>query len=111
MHTSLGLALTLALLSSAACHRTKAVSLDQGLASNRVWVTMKNESVVVLDGPKIYANKLVGFVDGKYGEYLTADISEGVRARTESRRHRGVARCQPGRVRRIRVRDYRFGGQ
>ena len=76
MQTSRGLALTLALLLSAACHRTKVVGLDQGLASERVWVTMKNESVVVLFGPKIYGNKLVGFVDGKYAEYLTANVTK-----------------------------------
>jgi len=76
MHASVGVAVTLALLSSAACHRTKVVALDQGVSSNRLWVTMKNESVVVLDGPKIYGNKLVGFVDGKYAEYLTANVTQ-----------------------------------
>lgn len=76
MHASIGFALTLVILTTTACHRTKVVSLDQGLASQRVWVTMKNESIVIVTGPKIYGTKLVGFVDGKYEEYLTADVKK-----------------------------------
>jgi hypothetical protein len=39
-----------------------------------VSVTLSDKSVVVLDDPKIYGNKLVGFVNGKYQEIPTANV-------------------------------------
>lgn len=80
MRAPLGCALTLAILSSSACHTMKVVSIDQAPASARVTLTMSDRSVAVVYGPKIYGDKLVGFVDGKYHEYPTAQVKE-IRAR------------------------------
>jgi len=74
MRAAVGCALALLILSGAACHTMKSVPLDKGLASDRMWVTLSDESVVVISGPKIYGDKLVGFVDGKYDEYPAADV-------------------------------------
>ena len=76
MRAVISCGLALVLLSSTACHRTKVVSLDQSVASKHVWVTLNNESVVLLSGPQIYGNKLVGFVDGKYEEYPTTNVKQ-----------------------------------
>ena len=76
MRAVISCGLALVLLTSAGCHRTKVVSLDQSVASDRVWVTLNNESVVLLSGPQIYGNKLVGFVDGKYEEYPTTHVKQ-----------------------------------
>jgi hypothetical protein len=58
----------------------KAVEMDQAVSSSRVSLTLSDRSVVVVYGPKIYGDKLVGFVDGKYHEYPTAEVKE-IRAR------------------------------
>jgi hypothetical protein len=54
----------------------KAVEMDQAVSSSRVSLTLSDRSVVVVYGPKIYGDKLVGFVDGKYHEYPTAQVKE-----------------------------------
>jgi hypothetical protein len=68
--------MSLAVLSSPACHKTKLVGLDEALATTRAWVTLSDQSVVLVYGPKVYGNKLVGFVDGKYEEYPVAQVKE-----------------------------------
>jgi hypothetical protein len=80
MRAALGYALMLAILSSPACHTMKVVGIDQAPASDRVSLTLSDRSVVVVYGPKIYGDKLVGFVDGKYHEFPTAQVKE-IRAR------------------------------
>jgi hypothetical protein len=69
-------AATLGILAIIACHTTKVVRMDEGLASNRVWVTLQDQSIVELYGPKVYGNKLVGYVSGRYQEYPTAQVKE-----------------------------------
>ena len=66
----------LAILTLPACYTTKLVPLDDALASKRVSVTLQDQSVVELYGPQIYGPKLVGFVRGKYEEYLTTQVKE-----------------------------------
>ncbi len=66
--------LTLALLASPACYRTKAVTVADAPADTRAWLTLSDQSVVLLYGPQIYGKRLVGYVDGKYEEYLIADV-------------------------------------
>lgn len=66
--------LTLGVLSSLACHTMRAVPLDQAASMRSVSVTLNDKSVVVLYDPKIYGNKLVGFVDGRYQEIPTAKV-------------------------------------
>ena len=70
-----GCLLALAIVSSPACYRTKTVTVAESRAGNRAWLTLRDQSVVLLYGPQIYGNKLVGYVDGKYEEYLIADVT------------------------------------
>jgi hypothetical protein len=76
MRAPVGWVLTLTILSSPGCYKTKLVGIDQALASRRAWLTLSDQSVVLVYGPKIYGNKLVGFVEGKYQEFPTADLKE-----------------------------------
>jgi hypothetical protein len=73
MRASIRYVLTLA-ISTAACHTMRVVPLDQAAGMPSVSVTLHDKSVVVLDDPKIYGNKLVGFVNGKYQEIPTARV-------------------------------------
>ena len=54
----------------------KVVGMDEAVASSRVSLILSDQSVAVVYGPKIYGDKLVGFVDGKYHEYPTAQVKE-----------------------------------
>ena len=76
MPAAIRCALILAVLSTAACHTLKPVSIDQARASHRVWLTLSDRSVVVVDGPQIYGDKVVGFVNGKYVELVAADLKQ-----------------------------------
>ncbi len=68
--------LTLAILSTPACYRTKVVSVAAAPADTRAWLTLSDQSVVLLYGPQIYGKRLVGYVDGRYEEYLITDVKE-----------------------------------
>jgi hypothetical protein len=72
----MGCALTLAILSSPACYTWKRVSVDEGLVSPRVSLTLSDQSVVEVDGPKIFGSKVVGFVHGVYQEYPAASVKQ-----------------------------------
>jgi hypothetical protein len=62
------------ILSGLACHTMKVLSLDQAAGRSSVSLTLSDQSVVVVDGPKIYGTKLVGFVNGIYQEIPTAMV-------------------------------------
>jgi len=66
--------LALAILSSPACYRTKTVSVADAPADTRAWLTLSDQSVVLVYGPQIYGKRLVGYVGGKYEEFLLADV-------------------------------------
>ena len=72
-----------ATLSSAACHTRTPVTVDQltSLRPVKVWVTRADQSVIVVTGPQIYGNKLVGFVDGKYREMPATDLKSVIMQR------------------------------
>ncbi len=74
MRLTTGFLLALAILSSQACYRTKAVTVADAPADTRAWVTLSDQSVVVVYGPQIYGPRLVGYVHGRYEEYLIADV-------------------------------------
>jgi hypothetical protein len=76
MRAATGYALILAVVALPACYTTKVVRIDDALASKRVSVTLQDQSVVEVYGPQIYGPKLVGFVKGKYEEYLTSQVKE-----------------------------------
>ena len=65
-------------LSSGACQTLKPVTLDAlgGLRPSRVWVTRADQAVVVVEGPQLLNNRLVGFVDGKYQVMPAADVTQ-----------------------------------
>ena len=67
-----------ATLSTAACHARRPVTFDElnGTRPAKVWVTRGDQSVVVVDGPQAFGDKLVGFVDGKYREMPAADVKQ-----------------------------------
>jgi hypothetical protein len=69
-------ALTVVILSSIACHSMKVLSLDQAPGRSNVSLTLTDQSVVVVDGPQIYGNKVVGFVKGIYQEIPIARVKE-----------------------------------
>jgi hypothetical protein len=54
----------------------KPIELDQLAAHRpgRIWVTRADQSVVVVDGPRMFNDRLVGFVDGKYQMIPTDDV-------------------------------------
>ena len=76
MRLTTGFMLTLVILSSLACYRTKAVSIADAPADTRAWLTLSDQSVVLVFGPQIYGKRVVGYVDGKYEEFLIADVKE-----------------------------------
>lgn len=67
--------LALVILASPACYRTKAISVADARADTRAWLTLSDQSVVLVYGPQIYGKRVVGYVDGKYEEFLIADVT------------------------------------
>jgi hypothetical protein len=96
MRTRMGVALALLVFSSLACHTMKVVSVEMAPASSPVWLTLSDQSVEVVYGPKIYGAKLVGFVSGKYAEFpidhvKEVQVREPARGRTAALVALGVA--------------------
>jgi hypothetical protein len=56
----------------------RTVTLDQVPATDRAWVTFSDQTVVVVSGPKLMGNKLVGFVNGKYDEFPASNVKQVV---------------------------------
>lgn len=78
--------LTATTLSSAACHTMRPITLDElgGVRPTRVWVTRPDQTVVLVEGPQVLNNRLVGFVNGKYQVMPAADV-RALRMRTPAR--------------------------
>jgi len=74
MRLAIRCGLSLVMLSTLACHTMRVIPIEQAAGIPSVSVTLSDKSVVVLDDPKIYGNKLVGFVNGKYQEIPTAKV-------------------------------------
>jgi hypothetical protein len=66
----------LAALTSTACRTMKPVSLEQlnVLKPDRVWVTDADRPVVVVSGPHVVGDTLVGFVNGNYEQLPNAGL-------------------------------------
>lgn len=75
--TMLG-SLIAALLSSAACYTMRPVTLDELGAAQpaRVWVTRADQSIAVVDGPRLYGDTLVGYVNGRFEEMSAAGLTQ-----------------------------------
>ena len=88
MRTILVGTLLLAALSSAACKTMKPVTLDQlnAMKPNRAWVTSTDQSVVLVSGPQVVGDTLVGYVNGTYEEMPSAQLKQVVVQRPASTR-------------------------
>ena len=91
MRPPVGCALLLAALASAACKTMKPVELDQLAALNpdRVWVTEADQSVVLLDEPKLLGDTLVGYI-GRHRAKLPSAGFKQLRVQTAARARTAV---------------------
>ena len=71
---------------SAACHTLKSVTLEQVHVAkpSEVKVTRGDQSIVVVSGPQVIGDTLVGYVNGKFEELPAADLKQ-VRMRAPAR--------------------------
>jgi hypothetical protein len=65
-------------LSLAGCHAPSGVGYPAHYitaeAPMRVWVTETNDSVVIVNGPKMRGDTLTGFIDGRYRELPASEV-------------------------------------
>lgn len=79
MRPIMGCALLLTVLSSTACHTLRPVTFDQlnVLRPTRAWVTESDQSTTILvSGPQVVGDTLVGYVNGQYQEMPTAHFKQ-----------------------------------
>ncbi len=83
MRPAMSCALILAALSSIGCRAMKPLTLDEMVAIKpaRVWVTQPDGSVIIVNGPQVLGDTLVGYVNGTYQEIPAAHQLTQVRAR------------------------------
>ena len=69
-----------AALTTAACHTMKPVSMAElnALKPERAWATEANQTVVVVEGPQVVGDTLVGYVNGVYEEMLATRFKEAM---------------------------------
>jgi hypothetical protein len=74
--TMVGL-LTATMFLSAACHTMRPVALAEldAIRPAQVWVTRADQAVVVVSGPQVLNDRLVGFVNGRYQVMPAADVT------------------------------------
>lgn len=87
MRTAMG-TLLVVVFSSAACHTMRPVAMEEltAVRPGQVWVTRADQSVVLVAGPQIVNNRLVGFVDGVYRVIPAADVQRVVMRRPATAR-------------------------
>ena len=78
MRWTMGCALLLTTLSSAACHTMKPVTMAElnAMHPQKAWVTESDQSVVVVSGPEVVGDTLVGYVKGVYEEMPSAQFKQ-----------------------------------
>lgn len=64
-------------LLSAGCHTMRPITLDElgGIRPSQVWVTRGDQSVLVVTGPQLFGDTLVGYVNGTFEEMPTAGVT------------------------------------
>jgi len=69
-------------LAGAACHTIRPVTSNQlsGVRPKFVWVTRTDQSVVVVETPRMFGDTLVGYINGEFQELPGADL-KGMRYR------------------------------
>lgn len=67
-----------ATLAIGACHTMKPVSMTElnALKPERAWLTEANQTVVVVDGPQVMGDTLVGYINGVYEEMPATRFKE-----------------------------------
>jgi hypothetical protein len=85
MRPLLACTLVLAALTSTACRTTKLVSLEQLrlISPDRAWVTDSDQSVVLVDEPKVVGDTLVGYI-GRHRTKLPGTGLKQVRVRVSA---------------------------
>jgi hypothetical protein len=78
MRPIVGCTLLLAALASTACHTMKPLSLEQlnVVEPGRAWVTNADQAVIVVHGPRIVGDSLVGYAHGKYVHFASAGLKQ-----------------------------------
>ena len=74
-----GVALLMATaLSGAACYTMRPVTLEQLRAARpgAVWITREDQSVVVVETPRMFGDTLVGYVNGEFEELPATDLKQ-----------------------------------
>lgn len=69
--------LAIGALSVGACYSMRPITFDQlGVARpGAVWVTRTDESVVVIETPRVFGDTLVGYVNGEFRELPRAELN------------------------------------
>src|SRR5882672_3104212 len=72
--------LLLAALAGVACKTMKPITLAElnALKPPRAWVTANDQSVVLVSGPQVVGDTLVGYVNGAYEEMPSAQLKQVV---------------------------------
>lgn len=68
--------LSAAVLSGAACHTMRPVTLTElgAMRPSQVWVTRADQTTVIVSGPQTFGDTLVGYVGGRFEEMPVAGV-------------------------------------
>jgi hypothetical protein len=71
-------ALLVATLSSAACTTKKTVTIDELRVMNplKAWITENDQTVVMVAGPQVVGDTVVGYINGVYEEMPAARLKQ-----------------------------------
>lgn len=77
MHRRMIGVFALAVLSSTACYTMRPVTFAQlGTARpGAVWITKADQSVVVVETPRVFGDTLVGYINGEFQELPNTDMT------------------------------------
>jgi len=67
-------AVAIAIFSLSACHSMRPSNITSVGTAHRAWVTLPNQTVVEVSGPKVINDTLVGYVGGEYKEIPASDV-------------------------------------
>jgi len=69
-------AVAIMILSVAGCKSMRPSNLTTVGTAHRAWVTLPDRKVVLINGPKVINDTLVGYVEGKYEEIPASDVKQ-----------------------------------
>lgn len=78
MRSVRSVSLVLLAAGAAACHTMRPMTLESLPAQSpgQVWVTRTDQSVVLVEAPRVVNNGLVGLIDGKYNVIPVAEVHQ-----------------------------------